>query len=760
MLADGLGFSAPSARRHRGALRRGGRLARAPRARARYDSLTALVLVARAGARRDPRRRRLPLRRERRDAAVRQPAARSTVRDIAWRRGRASPCSPATLRARPALAGDRASTRGRARSLGVRSALPDAVLLALVALVGGRGAVGRRRAARDGAARRARPRRRGWCATGSRPGRSATVALAAAEGIVGLWLSVELNAPPGAGDRRARRRRLRARRGRARCVSPRARRGRRRRWPLLAAGAGLRRCGAAAATAARPRQVVATTTQLGDFARAVGGDGADGHQILQAQHRPARVRAAARRRRGRPRAPTSSSSAATGSTRGWARSSSRPAATPAVVDLGAGVPVKRRAERGPEASRYDPHWWHDPRNVEAAVRGDPRRAARADPGARGGVRAQRRAYLRAAARARRGDRAPASARVPAAERKLVTDHDAFGYFADRYGDPRRRRRDPVADDAGPAVGGRRRQALRGSSGASASGRSSPRARSTRSSRARSRARPARARTSRSTATRSGRRAPTARPTWRWSAHNADAMVRGFTGGARGCPIGGARDALVRADGRWPRGYGGHAPSLDATSRFELPGAASGSRVLGPNGGGKTTLFRVLLGELAPAGRDGPPAPARFAVVPQTERSRLDFPVSALDVALMGALSRLPWWRRPGRADRARARERRSPRRARRPARRDVRRALGRPAPARAGRARARAGRAGAAARRAVHAGSTRRAPSASRRCSAELAGEGRGAADRHARRRAGAPLGRACCASTAARSRSARRPRR
>jgi ABC-type Mn2+/Zn2+ transport system ATPase subunit len=77
-------------------------------------------------------------------------------------------------------------------------------------------------------------------------------------------------------------------------------------------------------------------------------------------------------------------------------------------------------------------------------------------------------------------------------------------------------------------------------------------------------------------------------------------------------------------------------------------------VLGPNGGGKTTLFRALTGELEPvAGRVV--APARCGVVPQTERSRLDFPVSALDVALMGAVSRLPWWRRPGRADRAVAR---------------------------------------------------------------------------------------------------------
>jgi ABC-type Mn2+/Zn2+ transport system ATPase subunit len=84
------------------------------------------------------------------------------------------------------------------------------------------------------------------------------------------------------------------------------------------------------------------------------------------------------------------------------------------------------------------------------------------------------------------------------------------------------------------------------------------------------------------------------------------------------------------------------------------GPGQRAAVLGPNGGGKTTLFRALTGELVPvAGRVR--APDRCGVVPQTERSRLDFPVSALDVALMGAVSRLPWWRRPGRADRAAAR---------------------------------------------------------------------------------------------------------
>lgn len=79
-------------------------------------------------------------------------------------------------------------------------------------------------------------------------------------------------------------------------------------------------------------------------------------------------------------------------------------------------------------------------------------------------------------------------------------------------------------------------------------------------------------------------------------------------------------------------------------------------VLGPNGGGKTTLFRLLTGELSPAvGALALPA-GRVALVPQTERSRLDYPVSALDVALMGAVSRLAWWRRPTRADRELARD--------------------------------------------------------------------------------------------------------
>jgi ABC-type Mn2+/Zn2+ transport system ATPase subunit len=77
-------------------------------------------------------------------------------------------------------------------------------------------------------------------------------------------------------------------------------------------------------------------------------------------------------------------------------------------------------------------------------------------------------------------------------------------------------------------------------------------------------------------------------------------------------------------------------------------------VLGPNGGGKTTLFRALLGEL-PLRRGTVSVRGRPAHVPQTDRTRLDFPVSALDVVLMGAYARTPAWRRVARADREAAR---------------------------------------------------------------------------------------------------------
>jgi ABC-type Mn2+/Zn2+ transport system ATPase subunit len=95
------------------------------------------------------------------------------------------------------------------------------------------------------------------------------------------------------------------------------------------------------------------------------------------------------------------------------------------------------------------------------------------------------------------------------------------------------------------------------------------------------------------------------------------------------------------------GYNG-APVLREVSFSAAPGQTV--CVLGPNGGGKTTLFRALLGELEPAAGTIELS-GRPAYVAQTERTRLDFPVTALDVALMGTLAQSRWWLPPNRADR-------------------------------------------------------------------------------------------------------------
>jgi len=96
-------------------------------------------------------------------------------------------------------------------------------------------------------------------------------------------------------------------------------------------------------------------------------------------------------------------------------------------------------------------------------------------------------------------------------------------------------------------------------------------------------------------------------------------------------------------------YGAGAPVLrDVT--FSAQGGQAVA-VLGPNGGGKTTLFRALLGEIAVSGSVA--IEGDVAYVPQTERARLDFPVSALGVALMGAYARTPWYRRLGAQERER-----------------------------------------------------------------------------------------------------------
>ncbi|HLO41983.1 MAG TPA: ABC transporter ATP-binding protein [Phycisphaerales bacterium] len=81
-------------------------------------------------------------------------------------------------------------------------------------------------------------------------------------------------------------------------------------------------------------------------------------------------------------------------------------------------------------------------------------------------------------------------------------------------------------------------------------------------------------------------------------------------------------------------------------------------IIGPNGAGKSTLIKAILGLVPLASGeirifDKPLRKARplIAYVPQRETVDWDFPVSALDVVLMGRYGRLGWFRRPGKADR-------------------------------------------------------------------------------------------------------------
>ncbi len=178
--------------------------------------------------------------------------------------------------------------------------------------------------------------------------------------------------------------------------------------------------------------VVATTTQIGDWVGEVGGDAVSVHQILQPNTDPHEYE------------PRPSDVEATAEAKlvfvngddldGWMdQVVSESGSDATVVDLGAVVPDRLPGEdSGAEASRYDPHWWHDPRNAEAAVAEIERRLAAADPAHRRQFERNASAYLAKLRELDAGIGACIGA-IPPDRRKLVTDHDAFGYFAKRYG---------------------------------------------------------------------------------------------------------------------------------------------------------------------------------------------------------------------------------------------------------------------------------------------------------------------------------------
>ena len=300
VLADGLGFAAPlgalgAAARIRARCRRA-RRPRAPRPR-RHDGARPR---RDAGARRDPRKRRVRDGRQRGDAAVRQPAAGRAARPRAGRRWRARARSRRPLTLGRDVARDGLRPRRRTRARGARRGCTTGCCWPWW-----------RSWSSPRCPRSARCSWRRWsscpprpCASGPtawRPWQAITVALVAAEGIAGLALSVELNAPPGAT--------IAALSGAVFAVSAAVARLRARGAPdhgrawrlgaalVLALGACGERRRLRGPAWSRPRHRSPTGPGR---SRATGSRAS----ASEAEHRPARVRAAPRRRGGARATPT------------------------------------------------------------------------------------------------------------------------------------------------------------------------------------------------------------------------------------------------------------------------------------------------------------------------------------------------------------------------------------------------------------------------------------------------------------------------
>lgn len=197
--------------------------------------------------------------------------------------------------------------------------------------------------------------------------------------------------------------------------------GRNRMWTLvLLATVAIAGCGDDAGSAGGV-DVVATTTQAADLARQVGGNrvnvegmlrpGGDPHDY---EPRPSDVQAVARAavvfRSG-------------GEVDDWLGE---------VIDNAGGDAEVMTLIDSVNRLDDDPHWWQDPTNGMRAVEAIRAELSKVDS-------AHRAAYARNAERTigrlRRLDRTIAGCveRVPRAKRKIVTTHDALGYFARRYG---------------------------------------------------------------------------------------------------------------------------------------------------------------------------------------------------------------------------------------------------------------------------------------------------------------------------------------
>jgi ABC-type Zn uptake system ZnuABC Zn-binding protein ZnuA len=102
-----------------------------------------------------------------------------------------------------------------------------------------------------------------------------------------------------------------------------------------------------------------------------------------------------------------------------------------VVDASRGVTV-RTGNGDEEQKAGDPHIWHDPANARIMVDDIAAALAAKDPAGKSGYQRRAAAYDAELATLDTRNRAEIGT-IPIAQRLLVTNHDAFGYYCARYG---------------------------------------------------------------------------------------------------------------------------------------------------------------------------------------------------------------------------------------------------------------------------------------------------------------------------------------
>jgi zinc/manganese transport system substrate-binding protein/manganese/iron transport system substrate-binding protein len=174
--------------------------------------------------------------------------------------------------------------------------------------------------------------------------------------------------------------------------------------------------------------VVTTTTVLTDFANVIGGDRVRVHGVLKPNVDAHDYEPSAKDLDSMRSATVIVKNGA--HLESWFDDAAAASGTKAtIVDVSAGIRL-RAADDRQESSERDPHIWHDPRNAKQMVATMLAAFVVADPAGAALYEANAARYS-TELDALDIDIAAQIAKLP--NKKLVTNHDAFGYYVERYG---------------------------------------------------------------------------------------------------------------------------------------------------------------------------------------------------------------------------------------------------------------------------------------------------------------------------------------